>query len=173
MKMTPKEKRPGGALNSGRPQKRGRLMASTSARASEAEPIERGESEVRDPTTESSDPEIIDLTQDDSDENQRERRNSAPRGQQQSDIANPNRGDPDEPRHNDVYVTAKVLPGTIRCPICMDGYSEIVQSGRQIVSTTCGHVFCSQCLYYSLVHSNFCPTCRTDLAGGQYHPLYI
>ncbi|NXV57748.1 RNF4 ligase, partial [Molothrus ater] len=64
-------------------------------------------------------------------------------------------------------------PGTIRCPICMDFYLQIVQSGRLILSTLCGHVFCSQCLPFALQTASFCPTCRTDLTPGQYHPIYI
>ncbi|XP_064272685.1 uncharacterized protein LOC135298746 isoform X2 [Passer domesticus] len=63
--------------------------------------------------------------------------------------------------------------GTIRCPICMDFYPQIVQSGRLILSTLCGHVFCSQCLPFALQTACFCPTCRTDLTPGQYHPIYI
>ncbi|NXR36660.1 RNF4 ligase, partial [Zosterops hypoxanthus] len=63
--------------------------------------------------------------------------------------------------------------GTVRCPICMDFYPQIVQSGRLILSTLCGHVFCSQCLPFALQSASFCPTCRTDLTPGQYHPIYI
>uniref|UniRef100_UPI00398E9260 E3 ubiquitin-protein ligase RNF4 isoform X2 n=1 Tax=Pristiophorus japonicus TaxID=55135 RepID=UPI00398E9260 len=63
--------------------------------------------------------------------------------------------------------------GTISCPICMDGYTEIVQSGRLIVSTKCGHVFCSQCIRDSLKNSHTCPTCRKKLNSRQYHPIYI
>ncbi|NWT30340.1 RNF4 ligase, partial [Cardinalis cardinalis] len=95
-----------------------------------------------------------------------------------------------EPRDSDGYVRDEVSlqslhvlfgsvlssawpAGTIRCPICMDFYPQIVQSGRLIVSTKCGHVFCSQCLPFALQTASFCPTCRTDLTPGQYHPIYI
>ncbi|KAL2304757.1 hypothetical protein Nmel_006712, partial [Mimus melanotis] len=102
--------------------------------------------------------------------------------------------DNEELRDNDGYVTDKVSlqslisdrvaigcsvlssawpAGTIRCPICMDFYPQIVQSGRLILSTLCGHVFCSQCLPFALQTAQFCPTCRTDLTPGQYHPIYI
>ncbi|XP_023782119.1 E3 ubiquitin-protein ligase RNF4-like isoform X2 [Cyanistes caeruleus] len=63
--------------------------------------------------------------------------------------------------------------GIIRCPICMDFYPQIMQSGRLILSTLCGHVFCSQCLPFALQTASFCPTCRTDLTPQQYHPIYI
>ncbi|XP_026200159.1 E3 ubiquitin-protein ligase RNF4 isoform X2 [Anabas testudineus] len=69
--------------------------------------------------------------------------------------------------------TSRSTPGTISCPICMDSYSEIVESGRLVVSTKCGHVFCSQCLRDALTSSHTCPTCRKKLTPRQYHPLYI
>lgn len=90
-------------------------------------------------------------------------------------------------------------PGTISCPICLDSYCEvtfhtsvahldgwlnsapwsdcwclqIVDSGRLVVSTKCGHVFCSQCLRDALTSSRTCPTCRKRLTHREYHPLYV
>uniref|UniRef100_A0A2D4MCY5 E3 ubiquitin-protein ligase RNF4 n=1 Tax=Micrurus spixii TaxID=129469 RepID=A0A2D4MCY5_9SAUR len=63
--------------------------------------------------------------------------------------------------------------GTVSCPICMDGYAEIIHSGRLIMSTKCGHIFCSQCLQNSLKNANSCPTCRKKLNRKQYHPIYM
>lgn len=63
--------------------------------------------------------------------------------------------------------------GTVSCPICMDGYAEIIHSGRLIMSTKCGHIFCSQCLQNSLKSTNSCPACRKKLNRKQYHPIYI
>ncbi|XP_053796330.1 E3 ubiquitin-protein ligase RNF4 [Vidua chalybeata] len=188
-------KRRGGTVNSRQARKRSRLMASTAEMASEAEPIELEESageEVVDLTCESSDPVVVDLTHNDSivivEENQRQRRNLRLRSQRQADSCVLSSDDEDETRDNDVYVadkasrelgpleeeTASSKPsGTVSCPICMDVYSEIVQSGRLIVSTKCGHVFCSQCLRDSLRNANSCPTCRKKLTHRQYHPIYI
>ncbi|XP_076193632.1 E3 ubiquitin-protein ligase RNF4-like [Aptenodytes patagonicus] len=150
---TAQRKRRGGAVNSRRVRKRNRLMASTAEMASEAEPIELEESageEVVDLTCESSDPVVVDLTHND----------SVVVSSEWHAYLNP--------------VVKLVLPsGTVSCPICMDGYSEIVQSGRLIVSTKCGHVFCSQCLRDSLRNANSCPTCRKKLTHRQYHPIYI
>uniref|UniRef100_A0A3B4YFC1 Ring finger protein 4 n=1 Tax=Seriola lalandi dorsalis TaxID=1841481 RepID=A0A3B4YFC1_SERLL len=69
--------------------------------------------------------------------------------------------------------TSRSTPGTISCPVCLDSYSEIVDSGRLVVSTKCGHVFCSQCLRDALTSSHTCPNCRKRLTHRQYHPLYI
>ncbi|NXD20733.1 RNF4 ligase, partial [Spelaeornis formosus] len=186
-------KRRGGTVNSRQTRKRTRLMASTAETAPEAEPIELEESageEVVDLTCESSDPVVVDLTHNDSVvvKNQRQRRNVRRRGQRQSDSCVLSSDEEDETRDNDVYVadkasrelaqleeeTASSKPsGTVSCPICMDVYSEIVQSGRLIVSTKCGHLFCSQCLRDSLRNANSCPTCRKKLTHRQYHPIYI
>ncbi|XP_072718438.1 E3 ubiquitin-protein ligase RNF4-like [Ciconia boyciana] len=171
---TTQRKRRGGAANSRQARKRNRLVASTAEMASEAEPIELEESageEVVDLTCESSDPVVVDLTHNDSvvivEENEQQRRNLRLRGQRQLDIYILISDDEDETRDSDVP------SGTVSCPICMDGYSEIVQSGRLIVSTKCGHVFCSQCLRDSLRNANSCPTCRKKLTHRQYHPIYI
>ncbi|KAM8870959.1 E3 ubiquitin-protein ligase RNF4-like isoform 1-T3 [Spinachia spinachia] len=69
--------------------------------------------------------------------------------------------------------SCRSTPGTISCPVCLDSYSEIVESRRLVVSTKCGHVFCRQCLRDSLTSSHTCPTCRKRLTHRQYHPLYI
>ncbi|XP_048158766.1 E3 ubiquitin-protein ligase RNF4-like [Corvus hawaiiensis] len=63
----------------------------------------------------------------------------------------------------------------IRCPICMDVYSEIMEHGRQLVATMCGHVFCSRCLPIALETDELCPTCRVDLTlyYDLYHPIYL
>ncbi|XP_028809287.1 E3 ubiquitin-protein ligase RNF4 [Denticeps clupeoides] len=68
---------------------------------------------------------------------------------------------------------ARSRPGSVSCPICMDSYSEVIDSGRLMVSTKCGHLFCSQCLRDSLSHVHSCPTCRKKLTHKQYHPIYI
>ncbi|NXF33538.1 RNF4 ligase, partial [Nyctibius bracteatus] len=169
-------KRHGGAVNSRQGRKRSRLMASTTGTASEAGPTELEGSDVIDLTDESSNPIVINLTHDDSvvvSKNQQQGRNFRPRDQHQLDICIQLSKDEDEPRDNHMYVMDKVPSRTVSCPICMDGYSEIVQSGRLIVSTKCGHVFCSQCLRDSLRNANSCPTCRKKLTHRQYHPIYI
>ncbi|XP_067242675.1 RING finger protein 4 isoform X1 [Chanodichthys erythropterus] len=89
---------------------------------------------------------------------------------------------------------ARSTPGAVSCPVCMDAYSElgkkivlkvipttflcaviimIIDSGRLMVSTKCGHLFCSQCIRDSLSRVHSCPTCRKKLTQKQYHPIYI
>uniref|UniRef100_A0A8D0DQF5 E3 ubiquitin-protein ligase RNF4 n=1 Tax=Salvator merianae TaxID=96440 RepID=A0A8D0DQF5_SALMN len=189
-----KKKRCGGTINSRQTRKQSRIAASAAKAASQIEPIDLEENayeEVVDLTCESSEPVVVDLTHSDSvvivEENASQQRNPELRSQQLPDSCVLS-SDDDEARDNDVVLTGTVRrdlelledgisssrrSGTVSCPICMDGYSEIVQSGRLIVSTKCGHVFCSQCLRDSLRNANSCPTCRKKLGYKQYHPIYI
>nr|XP_056710687.1 E3 ubiquitin-protein ligase RNF4 [Euleptes europaea] len=188
------KKRCGGTVNSRQTRKQSRMAASAVEVASQVEPIDLEESaceEVVDLTCESSEPVVVDLTHNDSvvvvEEHVRRQRNRILRRQQLPDSCVLS-SDDDEPRDNDVVLTSTLSrelelledgvtgsrrSGTVSCPICMDGYSEIVQSGRLIVSTKCGHVFCSQCLRDALRNANSCPTCRKKLGCKQYHPIYI
>ncbi|XP_027548476.1 E3 ubiquitin-protein ligase RNF4-like [Neopelma chrysocephalum] len=61
----------------------------------------------------------------------------------------------------------------VRCPICMDFYSRILRKHRQVVSTQCGHLFCSRCLPFALQTSWACPTCRTELPPRAYHRIFF
>ncbi|XP_045690510.1 E3 ubiquitin-protein ligase RNF4 isoform X2 [Phyllostomus hastatus] len=167
-------KRRGGVSSSRPAQKRAREAASTLETTLEAEPIELVESagdEIVDLTCESLEPVVVDLTHSDSvvivDERRRPRRTARRPRPDQADSCVVSSDDEELPRDRDVP------SGTISCPICMDGYSEIVQNGRVIVSTECGHVFCSQCLRDSLKNANTCPTCRKKMSHKRYHPIYI
>lgn len=158
--------------------------------ALEVEPIELDENaiEVVDLTCESSEAVVVDLTHNDSvvlvEENRQvqnqELRNQLP------DSCVLSSDDDSETRKSNKHVASKFpresfgddnansgTSGTISCPICMEGYSEIMQSGRLIMSTKCGHIFCSRCLHDSLKNASFCPTCRKKLSHKQYHPIYI
>ncbi|XP_058526332.1 E3 ubiquitin-protein ligase RNF4 [Ochotona princeps] len=186
-------KRRGGTAHSRQTQKRTREAASTPEIALEAEPIELVETagdEIVDLTCESLEPVVVDLTHNDSvvviEERRRPRRNARRLRQDHADSCVLSSDEEELARDRDVYVTTHTptsartdgaaglrSSGTVSCPICMDGYSEIVQSGRLIVSTECGHVFCSQCLRDSLKSANTCPTCRKKINHKRYHPIYI
>ncbi|XP_060004856.1 E3 ubiquitin-protein ligase RNF4 isoform X3 [Lagenorhynchus albirostris] len=164
--------------------------------------VESAGDEIVDLTCESLEPVVVDLTHSDSvvvsARARRPRRNGRRLRQEHADSCVLSSDDEELPRDKDVYVTTHtprnareeaatglslphppsgqpaILPsGTVSCPICMDGYSEIVQNGRLIVSTECGHVFCSQCLRDSLKNANTCPTCRKKISHKRYHPIYI
>ncbi|XP_056410944.1 E3 ubiquitin-protein ligase RNF4 isoform X3 [Hyla sarda] len=171
-------------------QRRRRSASTTSSMATVAEPIELEESgeEVVDLTCESLEPVVVDLTHNDSvvivEEHLggRRRNNTRSTTQAASCILS---SDDEDARDNDPIVSRRSrdppptshnsprTSGSVSCPICMDGYSEITQSGRLIVSTKCGHIFCSQCLRDALRNVTSCPTCRKKLTPKQYHPIYI
>ncbi|XP_048363185.1 E3 ubiquitin-protein ligase RNF4 [Sphaerodactylus townsendi] len=185
------KKRCGGTVNSRQTRMQSRMAAVEVS--SQMEPIDLEESaceEVVDLTCETSEPVVVDLTHNDSvvvvEEHVRQQQNRKLRQHLPDSCVLSS--DDDEPRDNDVVLTSTLSrelelmeagvtgsrrSGTVSCPICMDIYSEIVQSGRLIVSTKCGHVFCSECLRDALRNANSCPTCRKKLGCKQYHPIYI
>ncbi|NWY99810.1 RNF4 ligase, partial [Loxia curvirostra] len=71
-------------------------------------------------------------------------------------------------------VSASAQQGVvIRCPICMEFYSEILQHGQQLVVTLCGHVFCSRCLPVALETAHMCPTCRVEQYPEEYINIFL
>merc|ERR1719369_2698524 len=59
------------------------------------------------------------------------------------------------------------------CPVCLDSYAGVKKKGNQVLSTCCGHIFCSVCLPRSLATSDRCPTCRHKVGPNDYHPIYL
>ncbi|KAM4051476.1 E3 ubiquitin-protein ligase RNF4 [Anomaloglossus baeobatrachus] len=175
--------------------RRRRGASTTSSMAEVAEPIEVEENgeEVVDLTCESSlEPVVVDLTHNIDQalndsvvvKHQGRRRRNAGRSTTQTASCILSSDDEDARDSNisssrrssnlpATNYTSSRSSGSITCPICMESYSEIIQSGRLIVSTKCGHIFCSQCLRDSLKNSSSCPTCRQKLTAKQYHPIYI
>lgn len=65
---------------------------------------------------------------------------------------------------------------TVFCPVCLDSISDIKSSGRHIMATRCGHVFCSLCIEGILRGQDLgsrCPTCRKKLNPRIVHQLFI
>ncbi|XP_063145318.1 E3 ubiquitin-protein ligase RNF4-like [Candoia aspera] len=162
-----------------------RMATSTAEAVSKIGPIKLDENvEVIDLTSDSS---VVDLTHNDSiaimDESSQQQNQTLSRLLSNSCIVY--NDDDSECSESDLLAASK-LPrelekerfgsskpsGTVSCPICMDSYAEIVHSGRLIMSTKCGHIFCSQCLHNSLKSANSCPACRKKL-NHKYHPIYI
>jgi len=61
----------------------------------------------------------------------------------------------------------------IRCPVCLDDFHGITSSRRSLMSTVCGHIFCSSCLPVCIRTNGRCPTCRKVLRPNQMHPIFI
>lgn len=63
---------------------------------------------------------------------------------------------------------------SIRCPVCLDGFPRITSTGRSLMSTVCGHIFCSRCLPVCIRTNGRCPTCRNVLfLPYDLHPIFI
>lgn len=138
----PQRKRRGAALNSRQTQKRTRETTSTPEVALETEPIELMETvgdEIVDLACKSLEPVVVDLTHNDSAVIVEERRNGRRLRQDHADSCVVSSDDEELSRDKDMYVTTHTprntkddgapgprRSGTLRCPICMDGYSEIV-----------------------------------------------
>ncbi|NWZ90348.1 RNF4 ligase, partial [Nesospiza acunhae] len=193
-------KRPGGAVGSRPARKRSRLLPSSAGGTSQTEPRDLEESgapafgpDVIDLTGESSEPEVIIISGDESPVVQdREQSQQYPLGSRETESSDElwASDNEEEPRDNNEYVTdgeslqtlisdIRSVPSSaqqrvvIRCPICMEFYSEIMQHGRQLVATLCGHVFCSRCLPVALETSHRCPTCRVEQKPKEYIPIYL
>jgi len=61
----------------------------------------------------------------------------------------------------------------IHCPICLESASEFDNLKVFLVSTKCGHLFCSRCLPISIRTSGCCPTCRQRLFIMDYHRIFL
>ncbi|XP_077292250.1 uncharacterized protein LOC143915460 [Arctopsyche grandis] len=61
------------------------------------------------------------------------------------------------------------VPKLHDCPVCLESLS----SSRTIVSTFCGHVFCTLCVRVIMSTTKRCPTCRKTLKGKGYHQLFL
>ncbi|XP_059152510.1 E3 ubiquitin-protein ligase RNF4-like [Physella acuta] len=61
----------------------------------------------------------------------------------------------------------------IICPICLDDVKQVQRRGQQVMSTTCGHIFCEACIKAAINSQHCCPTCRKKLTLRNVHALYI
>jgi len=66
------------------------------------------------------------------------------------------------------------LPGSFLCPVCLDRLKFHNPSPeQQVMSTQCGHVFCSSCIAASLYERKKCPVCCKRQSIRNIHPLYL
>jgi len=75
--------------------------------------------------------------------------------------------------HLVVRAGATPEPVYIHCPVCLDGFHRIKSSGRNLMSTVCGHMFCSSCLPVCVRSNGRCPTCRKPLGSTDTHPIFL
>lgn len=56
----------------------------------------------------------------------------------------------------------------LTCAICMESVIH-----RQPCSTSCGHIFCQQCIMQSIRITTKCPLCNTKLTRAKVHRVYF
>lgn len=54
------------------------------------------------------------------------------------------------------------------CSICLEN-----MTGREVLSSTCGHVYCKDCILTSIKFRLRCPNCQAFLNADKLHPLYL
>eukprot|EP00039_Didymoeca_costata_P032995 m.40240 g.40240 ORF g.40240 m.40240 type:complete len:247 (+) comp9640_c1_seq1:1798-2538(+) len=54
----------------------------------------------------------------------------------------------------------------ITCAVCLEPCKDTMV-------TTCGHVYCNQCICDAIQEQKKCPICRTKLTRSKIHPLYL
>lgn len=59
------------------------------------------------------------------------------------------------------------------CDICKESFKQLMNSGEELHSTPCGHVFCKNCIDASLRIYARCPACNEELSPGQTHRIYL
>ena len=79
----------------------------------------------------------------------------------------------DSPEPSPNLATPPSSSGEISCPVCLDPKSRVFETYRRMVSTLCGHIFCSRCLPTCIQNDGKCPTCRRPLKTNGYHSLFI
>merc|ERR1719186_1299593 len=62
---------------------------------------------------------------------------------------------------------------SIQCPVCMESLTSLRSKGYHLLSTICGHIFCSNCLPECVRLHSQCPTCRQRLTSREYHELFL
>ena len=61
----------------------------------------------------------------------------------------------------------------IRCSICWENVKTIKMSDKCVLTTSCGHLFCSQCLPTAISQQSTCPNCRIPQSHKDYHIIYM
>lgn len=64
-------------------------------------------------------------------------------------------------------------PDLHECPICLETFSDLQNTGVYLFITECSHVMCTVCSRQSLAISPRCPLCRTNLSSTTLKPYCI
>jgi len=62
---------------------------------------------------------------------------------------------------------------SVSCRICLDSQSDLEKEGHHLLSTVCGHIFCSKCLPTHIKKRGLCPICRRVLRPKDFHQIFL
>jgi len=62
---------------------------------------------------------------------------------------------------------------SVSCRICLDFQSDLEKEGHHLLSTVCGHIFCSKCLPTHIKKRGLCPICRRVLRPKDFHQIFL
>jgi len=65
------------------------------------------------------------------------------------------------------------LSGGVTCRICLESQSDLEKEGLNLLSTVCGHIFCSKCLPSYIKNKGLCPICRKVLRPKDFHQIFL
>jgi len=62
---------------------------------------------------------------------------------------------------------------SIICAICLDSFQEALFVGNKLSATTCGHMFCHECIFHAVQTHGECPLCRMKLLPREIIQLHL
>jgi len=62
---------------------------------------------------------------------------------------------------------------SVVCAICLDSLQEALFVGKNLSATSCGHMFCHDCIFNAVLANNECPLCRAKLLPSQIIKLHL
>lgn len=76
--------------------------------------------------------------------------------------------DADDNNNNGASGSRQLPRIEMSCSICLED-----MIGRELLSTTCGHIFCKSCILDSIALRSRCPNCQARLVKKDLHPIYL
>jgi len=73
----------------------------------------------------------------------------------------------------DSSTAASTPSAAVTCRICLESQSDLEKEGLNLLSTVCGHIFCSKCLPSYIKNKGLCPICRKVLRPKDFHQVFL
>lgn len=77
-------------------------------------------------------------------------------------------GDSNNNNGNSGHQMSSIPRIEMSCSICLED-----MIGRELLSSTCGHIYCKACILDSIALRSRCPNCQKQLEKKDLHPIYL